>query len=197
MFKRTKGYFLLTMLVLTGLAGRLHTNILTTKERHYLVTELKTSKKELLKNVEDLSAKQLNFKADKNALSIKECVYNLTSIEYSLWTFAQISLKQEPLSIQKTIPDDKELTAVAEQEKIFRHKELKFKNIKEALKFYKNNRSEILRYVQSSTQNVREHISTTENGNFDAYQIMLLSTLYTKKYVQQIKEIQEHPNFPR
>src|SRR6187551_3828204 len=99
MFKRTKGYFLLTMLVLTGLAGRLHTNILTTKERHYLVTELKTSKKELLKNVEDLSAKQLNFKADKNALSIKECVYKLISIEYSLWTSAQNSLKQEPLSI--------------------------------------------------------------------------------------------------
>ncbi|HTM92482.1 MAG TPA: hypothetical protein VL095_08695 [Flavisolibacter sp.] len=197
MFKRTKGYFLLTMLVLTGLAGRLHTTILTTKERHTLVAELKTSKKDLLKSVEDLSAKQLNFKADKNTLSIKECIYRLISIESSLWASAQHALDQEPSSMQKTIANDKALIDIARQENSFQPKELKFKNSKEALKFYKSERTEMLRYVQTSTQNVRQHVTKTSFGNFDAYQLMLLNTIYAETYIQKIEEIKAHPNFPK
>jgi hypothetical protein len=197
MFKRTKGYFLLTMLVLTGLAGRLHTNILTTKERRTLVAELKTSKKDLLKTVEELSTKQLNFRADKNALSIRECVYQLVSIEHSLWASTQASLKQEPSSIEKTISDDDALSTITEQQKSFQHKELKFKNIKEALKFYKSERAEMQRYVQTSTQNVRQHIARTDFGNLDAYQLMLLNTIYAKNCIQQIEKIKVHPNFPK
>lgn len=196
MFKRTKGYFLLTMLVLTGLAGRLHTTILTTKERHTLVSELKTSKKEFLKSVEDLSPEQLNFKTEKNSLSIEECAYQLISIESSLWTSAQTSLKQESSSIQKTISDDA-LIGFAEREKNQPFTQVKFKSIKEALKFYKAERTEILRYVQTSTQNVREHIAKTSIGNFDAYQLMLLSTAYARIYIQKIEAIKAHPNFPK
>jgi hypothetical protein len=197
MFKRTKGYFLLTMLVLTGFAGRVHTNILTTKERHTLVAELRISKKDLLKSVEGLSTRQLNFKTDKNSLSIKECVYRLVSIESNLWASAETSLKQESSSIQKTASDDRMLPVIAEQQKSFQYKELKFKNIKEALKFYKSERAEMQRYVQTSTQNVRQHISETAIGNFDAYQLMLLNTIYAKQYLQQIEKIKAHPNFPK
>jgi hypothetical protein len=38
MFKRTRGYLLLTLLVLTGLAGRKHNETLTGKEREQLLT---------------------------------------------------------------------------------------------------------------------------------------------------------------
>ena len=38
MFKRTRGYFLLTLLVLTGLAGRKHTETLTGKESNQTLT---------------------------------------------------------------------------------------------------------------------------------------------------------------
>src|SRR4029079_3153495 len=134
--KRTKGYFLLTMLVLTGLAGRIHSNILTTKERRTLVTELKTSKNDFLKTVEGLSARQLNFKAGKNKMSIKECIYKLVSIENNFWTCAKASLKQETSSVKKTTADDEILSSLPQQQKTFQCNGLKFKTIKEALKFY-------------------------------------------------------------
>lgn len=196
MFKRTKGYFLLTMLVLTGLAGRLHTTILTTKERHTLASELKSSKNDFLKSVEGLSAKQFNFKATKKDLSIKQCIYKLVSVESDLWTSAKVSLKQENSSLQKTISNDDALASFAEQ-KPFQCNELKFKNSKEALKLYKNERSEMLKYVQTSTENIRAHIAKTCFGNFDAYQLMLMNTVYAKYYTQQIEEIKSHPNFPK
>jgi hypothetical protein len=196
MFKRTKGYFLLTMLVLTGLAGRIHSNILTTKERLTLLSELKTSKNDLLKCVEGLPARQLNFKTDKNKSSIKDCVYKLISIENALWISAKTSLKQDASSLQRTISNDETLASLAEQ-KTFQCNERKFKNNKEALKFFKNNRSEMLKYVQTSTENVRAHVVKTCIGNFDAYQLMLLNTIYAKYYTQQIEEIKLNPNFPK
>jgi hypothetical protein len=196
MFKRTKGYFLLTMLVLTGLAGRMHSNILTTKERLTLVTELKTSKKDFLRSVEGLSARQFNFKNGKNKLSVRECVYKLVSIENSLWTCAKASLKQDVAPTERTTSNDEALFSISQQ-KTFPCKELKFKTVKEALKFYKNERTEILRYVQTSTQNVRDHFTKTTIGNFDAYQLILLNTIYAKYYTQQIEQIKTHPNFPK
>ena len=93
--------------------------------------------------------------------------------------------------------DDEVLNTIKEQQKSFHHKELKFKNIKEALKFYKNERGEMQRYVQTSTQNVRQHIARTDMGNFDAYQLMLLNTIYANLYIQQIEKIKAHPNFPK
>jgi hypothetical protein len=196
MFKRTKGYFLLTMLVLTGLAGRMHTNILTTKERRTLVTELKSSRNDFLKSVEALTPKQLNFKTNKNELSIKQCVFKLTSIENNLWAAAKTSLKQETTSLQKTISNDEALTSFIQQ-KTFQCDELKFKNTKEALKFYKNERADMLKYVHTSTENVRAHIAKTCAGNFDAYQLMLLNTIFARYYTQQIETIKTNPNFPK
>jgi len=196
MFKRTKGYFLLTMLVLTGLAGRVHTNILTTKERRTLATELKSSKNDLLNSVEGLSPKQFNFKAGKNQLSIKECVYRLVSIESNLWTTAKASLRQETVPVQKTVANDEALTSFVEH-KTLRCGVLTFNSTKEALKFYKNERSDMLKYVHTSTENVRTHVASTCIGNFDAYQLMLLNTIYARYFTQQIEGIKAHPNFPK
>jgi hypothetical protein len=196
MFKRTKGYFLLTMLVLTGLAGRMHTNILTTKERRTLVTELKSSRNDFLRSVEGLSAKQLNFRPGKNELSIKECVYKLASVENYLWTTAKASLKEEITSVPKSISNDEALFSFVAQ-KNFQCNEVKFKNTKEALKFYKNERADILKYVHTSTENVRAHAAKTCAGNFDAYQLIMLNAIFAGYYTQQIENIKMHANFPK
>ncbi|HWI91951.1 MAG TPA: hypothetical protein VNT20_11795 [Flavisolibacter sp.] len=196
MFKRTKGYFLLTMLVLTGLAGRMHTNILTTKERRTLVTELKSSRNDFLKSIEGLSPKQCNFRPGKKELSVKECVYKLASIENYLWTTAKASLKEEPIFIPKSISNDEALVSFVQQ-KNFQCNELKFKDTKEALKFYKNERAEILKYVHTSTENVRAHGARTCAGSFDAYQLMLLNAIFANYYTQQIENIKMHANFPK
>ena len=196
MFKRTKGYFLLTMLVLTGLAGRMHTNILTTKERRTLVTELKSSRNNFLRSVEGLSAKQLNFRPGKNELSIKECVYKLASVENYLWTTAKASLKEEITSVPKSISNDEALFSFVAQ-KNFQCSEVNFKNTKEALKFYKNERADILKYVHTSTENVRAHAAKTCAGNFDAYQLIMLNAIFAGYYTQQIENIKMHANFPK
>jgi len=194
MFKRTKGYFLLTMLVLTGLAGRMHSNILSTKERHTLVTELKTSKNDFLKNVDDLSARQMNFKLRKKDLSIKDYIYKMVSMETSLWSACQASLKEEPSSIQKTYSDETLISVIQQQQIFFRT--IQFASSKEALKLYKHEDAEMLKYVHTSTENIRGHGLNTNFGYFDCYQLILLTTIYCKYYTEQIEKIKANPKFP-
>ena len=62
MLKRTKGRLLLTLLVITGLAGTLSNTALTEKERKFVVHNLKDTKSEVQKSIKGLSDAQLNFK---------------------------------------------------------------------------------------------------------------------------------------
>jgi hypothetical protein len=186
------------MLVLTGFAGKLHTDTLSGKERRYLTTELKASKAALINHMEGLSSKQVNFKPGKNKRSIRECMSRLASIEVNLWDIAKKSLQQEPLSLQKSSADDQSLAGIVQnaQDKM-PCTDLKFKNIKEALKLYKNTRSDMLRYVKTSTENIRGHVAQTPLGSFDVYQLMLMNVICTDYYNKEIEKIKSAPNFPK
>ncbi len=184
------------MLVLTGFAGRIHTDTLTTKERRFLFTELKSSKTGLIKSVEGLSDLQLNFKPGKKEPSIRDHIYKLVSTEKNLWTLAKASLREGTFDAEKVAGDER-LTAIADQEKEFGFYQLKFKNIKEALKLYKNERQEMQKYVNTSTANVRSYMVKTDAGNFDVYQLMLLNTIICKNYTDKIEQIKTTANFPK
>ena len=195
MLKRTKGYFLLTMLVLTGLAGRMHTTILTTKERHALVVQLKTSRNDFLKTVDGLTPRQLNFKADKNSLSIKACVYKMVSIQHNLWLLSEKALHQERGSLKRTSADE-DLSSLLEQ-KDLQYSDMKFKDLAEALTVYKADRAAMLKYVHTSTEDVRGHVAETNLGNFDAYQLMLINVIYCNRFTQMIEETKTHSKYPQ
>jgi len=183
------------MLVLTGLAGRIHSDTLSGKERRLLIKELKTSKTEFTESVEGLTTKQFNFKPSKNSLSIKEYVYKLASVENNLWKLTKSSLQQEPIQLRRTFSDDQ--LATIDQQNFTGLKDLKFKNIKQALKLYKNERAEIQKYVNTSTENIRAHVAQTSIGNLDAYQLMMLNSIFAKYYTQQIEQIKSNPDFPK
>lgn len=196
MFKRNKGYLLLTMLVLTGLAGRIHSDTLSGKERRLLTKELKTSKTEFTESVESLTTKQFNFKAAKNSWSIKECVYKLVSVESNLWKLTKTCLQQEPVQQRRTFSDE-QLITISNQPGFTELKELNFKNMKHALKVFKNESAEIHKYVITSTENIRAHVAQTSIGNLDAYQLMMLNAIFAKYYTQQIEQIKSNPDFPK
>src|SRR5215212_6014931 len=94
MLKRTKGYTLLLLLVLTGLAGRLSTTTITSKERRLIIDELKESKAVVFKTVKGLSEEQLNFKTSAGQRSIKECLQQIIVVENHLWNMADASLNK-------------------------------------------------------------------------------------------------------
>jgi hypothetical protein len=196
MFKRKKGYFLLTMLVLTGLAGRIHSDTLTGKERRTLIKEIKTTRTEFAQSIEGLSDEQLSFRSAKDQPSIRTCVYNSVAMEAVLWNDARNLFEQEVNIAHRSSLDDEALPSILSKN-IFECGQPKFTTVKEAMKIHKQVRTEMLRYLNTSTQNVRAHVVLTAVGNLDGYQLMLLTTLYSKYYTEKIEQIKSAPNFPK
>ena len=97
MFKRNKGYFLLTMLVLTGLAGRIHTDSLRGKERKSLVSEIKSDRAALLSEIKDLSSRQFNYQF--HGTSIKKCIQDQINYETNIWMACKNQLSKQVVTL--------------------------------------------------------------------------------------------------
>ncbi len=206
MHKRTKGYTLLLLLVLTGLAGRQSTTTITSKERRFLIEELKESKTGLQKSVKGITDKQLNFKADEENWTIKECLQHIALAENNLWNIADATLKKTPNPREKAdikVKDEDVVTLLATRDKklqapeSFKPVKASWKTTEETLDAFKDKRMEIIKYAKTSTADMRNHVLQMPIGNIDAYQMLLYISAHTKRHTLQIEEVKANPAFPK
>src|SRR5947209_2893244 len=115
MLKRTKGYFLLTMLVLTGLAGRLHTDTLSGKERRFLISELKLTSSDFLLSIKYLTPRQLNYISKMELHPVKEYIFSLVSLERKYWNLAKSSITKGSQLQNEVSINDNELMELLEK----------------------------------------------------------------------------------
>jgi hypothetical protein len=206
MLKRTKGYLLLTLLVLTGLGGRIHSDSLSGKERRFLTSHLKETKTGLIKAVEGLTDAQLNFKPSAEQWSIKECVQHIALSEANLWTWAESTLKETPNPEKRNdikVKDEEVVAKVSSRENRVKTTETlepassKWSSANEALEAFKESRGALLKYVKTTTEDVRSHVTQSHMGSIDVYQVMLLISAHTARHIKQIEEIKTAQHFPK
>ncbi len=197
MLKRRNGYLLLTLLVLTGLAGRLHTETLNGKERRLLIHELKSSRQDLRTTIRGLSDKHLDFRTAAKQPTIRECLYELSAIENALWNTSQQALKNTPSRAMKNEMDEESLKHLVPVLVSSNKQQKKYGSSKEAINQFLDTRAHLLKFARTTTGNVRAHTIKTSIGNLDVYQLMLLNSATTRYYVEKIREIKSHRNFPR
>lgn len=206
MLKRRNGFLLLTLLVLTGLAGRIHSDSLTGKERRHLVSHLKDSKVQFLKSVKGLSEAQLNFKASPDKWSVKECIQHLALAENNLWAMAEVQLKQPANPDKRTdikLTDDALVKMVtdrsfkAQASETFKPENAKWKTANEAVNEFKEKRANLLKYAKTTTDDMRNHVVQVPFGSLDSYQLLLMISAHTLRHTQQIMEIKADPSFPK
>lgn len=207
MFKRNKGYFLLIMLVLTGLAGRIHSDSLTGKERRFLTDHLKESRDQFLASFRGLNEEQLNFRAAAGKWSVKDCIMHLALTEQGLWTMTENVLKQPANPEKRTeikVTDEELIKMVSSRdqkatapETMDPTKAAKWATAKDAVNDFKKGRSNLIKYVKTTTEDVRNHVTQFPTGYMDAYQLMLLISAHTLRHTEQIKEVMADPNFPK
>ncbi len=205
MLKRTKGRLLITLLVITGLAGTINDNSISQQERKYVLSLLKDSKKNLLDGVEKLSGNQLNYKSRISQISVKNCLIQTALIEKKIWGLVSSAMKQ-PANPEKRVNlklTDKELVEMAESGQIsmfstntFKQANSPWKTMTEALTSFKNMRNEHIRYMKSSTEDLRNHIILTPAGWVDCYQFILLLSATTNHCAQVIESIKAEEYFP-
>lgn len=206
MLKRTKGRLLITLLVVTGLAGTLNESSVSREERKYAVTLLKESRDELLEKIKGLSDEQLNFVQPGTNLSIKDCLRQITWSEDRLWDnmttiMQQTANPEKRLAIQYT---DEQIVKMTEQGAIspsggntFKLANAPWKATQATISSFKNKRNEHIKYMRSSTEDLRNHVALTPIGWIDCYQYILIMGAETNCYVRQIDEIVKHKSFPK
>ena len=205
MLKRTKGRLLLTLLVITGLAGKINDTTLTKQERKQAVNEYKDSRTDLLNAVKGLSENQLNFKSAPEKWSVKECVYHITLAEEGLWKLLEENMAKpanpEARSEVKTTDAEVMTGVVNRTQKFqapenFQPKSAPWNSMDQAVNHFKEIRGQHLKYVRTTTEDLRNHVIELPFGKMDAYQYLLFLVGHSRRHTAQILEIKSSPGFP-
>jgi len=162
MQKRKYGYILLTLLVVSGLAGTPSGNTLSKKERKYVADHMKDTRADVLKSVKELSEAQLNFRAGQDQWTIKECIYHIAISERNLWNMIEATMKlpANPEKRSEIKLTDEELVKMlqdrgfkAKTTEPYEPKNTPYKTLDEALTDFKINRASNIKYVKALQKN--------------------------------------------
>lgn len=198
MLKRTKGRLLLVLLVVTGFAGTLKNNTLTSQERKLVIADFKDTKTELLKTIKDLSARQIDYKKDAGQLSIKEYFYQLVSTEEYLWEKfdASMELPVTPERRADVVLEDNEVGQYTYQNAGANPPAIEWESMDKAVSAFKLSRMKRLKYLRTSTSDIRNHFTHLPFGWIDNYQLILFIQSNTAYYFQKINAIINQPGYP-
>lgn len=206
MLKRTKGRMLITLLVVTGLAGTMNKNSVSQQERKYAVNSLKESKTVLLEEVKELSPKQINYKSAASQMSVKHCLIQMATTEKKLWETINNAMEQ-PANPERRADiklTDAQLIEMTENGAIsalstntFKQADNPIKTTEEATTNFKSMRNDHIKYMKSSTEDLRNHVVLTPAGWLDCYQFILLMSASTRHCAKLIEDVKSDAGFPK
>ena len=204
--KRKYGYILLTMLIVSGLAGTPTDNSLSKKERKFATEHMKNTKGDVTGAVKGLTDAQLNYKAAPDKWSIKECVYHIAISEKNLWAMLEGSLKSAANPEKRSeikMTDEQVATMIEDRSnKVktfapFEPANTPYKSLDEALIYFKTARAEHIKYLKSTTEDLRNHVVQLPFGWIDCYQMSLFISGHSNRHTQQINEVKADPGYPK
>jgi PHP family Zn ribbon phosphoesterase len=206
MLKRTMGLSLLAFLVITGLAGTLKNTAISKQERKSAISLMKDTKTDALKSVKGLSEAQLNFKAAPDKWSVKECMYHIAISEKNLWDMMEATMKA-PANPEKRseikVTDDQLIKMMEDRSfkvktvAAFEPVNTPYKSLDEAVDAFKSRRTDHIKYMKSTTEDMRNHVAQMPFGWIDCYQLCLMVASHSNRHTQQINEVKADPAFPK
>jgi len=196
---------LLLMVALVTMSFNVPSPGLTDAERDFASKYLQETKEDLLKKVKGLSPEQLNFKADPNSWSIAECVEHIASSESNIFGFAQQALQQQAdPSFRKDVKtsDEAVINMITDRtHKVKTQHDLeptnKFGSFEASLKEFKTKRDDNIKYVKTTSDDLRNHYNDMPFGKIDTYQTILFMAAHSKRHTEQIIEVMNNPGFPK
>jgi hypothetical protein len=206
MLKRTMGRFLLTGLVITGLAGTVNNTSISKEERKSAINLMKDTKADVIRSVKGLSDAQMNYKAAAEKWSVKECMYHIAISEKNLWGLMETTMKS-PANPEKRseikVTDDQFIKMLEDRSTKFKTaepfepKNTPYQSLDEAVEAFKISRADHVKYMKSTTEDLRNHVIQMPFGWIDCYQLCLMVAAHSNRHTQQINEVKADPGFPK
>ncbi|MCZ6694651.1 MAG: DinB family protein [Bacteroidetes bacterium] len=180
-------------------------NELTKIERKKAIDHLKSSQTDLLRTVKGLSEDQLNFKSSEESWSIAECMEHLAISETALFGLAQQSLQEEADPSKRSglpFSDDQVLALITDRSQKVKTQapfepKGNFGSYQGSVDEFKTKRKSNIKYVKSTTDDLRNHYFEFPFGLVDSYQVVLFMSGHSVRHTKQIKEIMAQESFPK
>lgn len=178
---------------------------LTEAERKYASSLLKETKENLLNKVKGLTTEQLNFKADTGSWSVAECVEHIAISENNIFGFAQMSLKEPADPAKRSeikMTDEAIVKMIADRSTKVQTREPfkptgRFGSFEATLSEFKTKRDSNINYINTTSDDLRNHFNDFPFGKIDTYQTILFMAAHTRRHTEQIAEVLSNPNFPK
>ena len=179
---------------------------LTKEERKVATDFLKETKKNVWDATQGLSEAQLTFKPAPDRWSVEDCLKHIAISEQMLWGMIDAGLKN-PATPEKRVDvkmkDEDVIKNIEDRStkvKTFAPLEpvnTPYKSIAEAWESFNKNRDKLIDYVNSTNDDLRNHVNQLPVGVFDSYQMILFIGAHSNRHMQQMNEVKADPNFPK
>jgi len=176
------------------------------EERKTATDFLKETKKGVFEAAKGLSEAQLKFVPGPDRWSVEDCLKHIAITEQMLWGMVEGGLKgpatPEKRADVKMKDEDviKNIEDRTTKVKTFAPMEpvnTPYKSAAEALESFSKSRDKLIEYVNTTNDDLRNHMSTLPVGVFDSYQMILFIGAHSNRHMQQIAEVKADPNYPR
>jgi len=183
----------------------IHQKSLSFTEREYAIQLLKNTQTKVFIATGGLNVTQTAFKTDTDKWSIEECVKHIAAAETILWAMAVASLKQAANAEKRagTVFTDEELINAVEDRSqksttitALEPTNSPYNTMADALASFKQNREKLIAFVKDTNDDLRNHVSVTPIGTYDAYQFILLISAHCNRHIQQIEDVKSAKDFP-
>lgn len=191
--------------MITGFAGTIDNSSISGKERKAAVSMMKDSKSRVLNSTKGLSKAQLEFRPAADKWSIQDCIYHIASTEKALWSLLEMTM-QSPATPEKRsevkITDEQFIKGLTDRSNKFKTSESleprnsSYQSLEEALEDFKKERALHIKYMKSTTEDLRNRVVQMPFGTIDCYQLCLMISGHSDRHVLQMEEIRNDPAFP-
>ncbi len=166
-------------------------------ERKVATDFLKETKKGIWDATQGLSDAQLHF---------KDCLKHIAITEQMLWGMVDGGLKgpatpekrgDVKMKDEDVIKNIEDRSSKVKTAPPMEPVNTPYKSAKEAWDSFAKNRDKLVDYVNSTNDDLRNHMNTLPIGTFDSYQMILFIGAHSNRHMQQINEVKADPNFPK
>jgi uncharacterized damage-inducible protein DinB len=172
---------------------------LTALERQRLIAHLESTRDWLMDEVSTLTPAQLEFRPAAEVWSIAQVLEHLVVVGQIYWDDLRAAL-QRPARGPSQMSDadvlwygidrtNREKAIPSEVPTAAR------RALRETLDVYRKQHARLLQYVRTTDDELRRHL--VERQGCDAYQWALLISTHEQRHILQVRELKDHPRFPR
>ncbi len=202
--KKTVGLGLMLLLCFTSNAQE--TKLWTEADRKYLLENLARTRDELIKETQNLSPAQYNFKESSDRWSINQVVEHLAIYELLFCRDISRSIngKPQPEFNASAKPDSYYATFIMEDAvhvttdftKPFTYTvPMGINDLKNNLAWFQKMRNESIDYITIAKEDLRSYYRNSGSDNI--HQVYIYVFGHVDRHLRQIKKVKQHANYPK